>query len=1447
MKKKVLFALIALFSFLSSWAAYPTVVKVNGQDVELSSTYVVWNGSATAPTIVSTGWTQETGLFVFNSTTNKYESVTAIAGSGNYFLKATKDSKTYYVPFQVGTVGVGRDYNKLVGTNTDFSEGTFADFDYVHSENSWNTAKTNGGLKAYYEKCDGVNGTQPYPEDMYNTVAQRASQVANDGTEVAENAANAAKAWNDKWYKTDENGFFILANAERSWLGAVNAQGAQYPWIVINTREEAVSPVFVYNDGTQNNPTAVKPWGVKAVKKYGCASIPVEFSKDDWKMFLSEGEWKDAAGFDINNLNVILLPDVAAFACAPSVEYNGTATQGPGFSLVGVDDVEYTSTIKNATTDAEGINGVGTYYYEIQFKNGNNVVRTIQSTPFKVVGKTVNINASRATKVYGQPDPAPEFAIDASSLGAGDEVATDITPFLVFKRATDNEGETCREYSYFIDFTDAYKNGECNYDIKILQAYSLLTITKAPLHVKVTNDNKMWAQNDPSFADYTIVSGLVQNADLGINDTKDNVEFTITRPSAGTADGEKINADLDANGKPVFRENETGYPFAAEAANYDIIFDNAFAITPSSNTDGIKVTFEPAEYVYTGAEQRPTPIVKDGETRLEAGTDYDIDTDFDTDGYKNNKNVGDAICQIKLKGNYIATGDASKKQGTFKITKKALTVYAQSYTAEPANGYEVGYNGFVNGEDPTNAAGFTTPAAPIVSKGASIEQDVYALVIKKDGWAATNYEITPKDGILALNNKDIIYARPDEKTQEYTGTVDKELTFATYTDRQYTNKMESNPVTAVVGQPVYVIAKEDGDKADVGAYDITLRGATVLKDYNVVYDDLTDGYTITYKNLILRGINTSKIYGDADPTFDAVVYDGEKEWTREQMNAVGIINNGPNNTGYYVGCGTWQYGRWNHGEDVKGGSNADGTYPITVGLHSRVYGNYYINGTENGKFDILPFAAKVTADDMTKQFGQADREFTVTITDNNNAEGHTIGTAVSDAFVRQLAGYWVATRPDAGTEAGEAKGEHAIVVAAPKVDNTVVKPNNFTLTFVDGKLTITPAQIAVFAKDQYVDYALDYDKKINPYDVIVVTPTEILEWQKSTEDGLTEDQKAINGKIKDLVKLTVAEGKNKLGGNEDAFVLNILSDDYVLATEDVVLSDDYVYGGATIKNGFKNGWLTIYALETIPLENAELAELLGEEADAAGAQPSLLQKVLNDHKAEGVKVNVKMPARKLVADEWYTFVLPFEVKPSKLFSDEYFKYGAAEILDADKSKGNNVVFSLQVAKPIPANTPFILKVENEVKAEDMNALVFKNVTIDDKLDYVNADPTTGEAGNVQFVGLYYDKKGFTADQRYNAKVGSDPRAFYPGGDKSGSIVVKRTNAYLQFPSAEAAAKARIFIEEEDGTFTAINGVAAEADAAVAGEGWYTISGVKLNAQPTEKGIYIFNGKKVAIQ
>ena len=1436
---------------LASWAASGDAVKVGDKTVYLSSRFIT---GTTAPEFIGAlpeGWTAGEGVYAYDATNKKYVAATIAAGDfGTFFLKMTKDGDVLYVPFQKGVAGV-QSTGTGIGTTTD--PYTPNDFAYIYDEASWNLSYNaqNGGLNAYYAWADG-GATKPYKEDMWKTDPGRPANGSDGGS-------------------LDENGYYTYPGCVRNWLGALKAPGAKYPWIVMNPRTNAVRPLFKYNYGdiVTDEPSEVWPWGIKAIKNFGCASVAEEFQNNSFLLpetnYAGNNSWqntKDATcAFDITKFSVDLFPEIAAFALAQSVVYNGDNTQGPGFSLAGYNPevlgVSVEATIVNDKTGqpVENINGVGTYYYSINFyettgPNSEKVYKLttpIKSTTFDVTGKRVVINAARTSKKYGEADPKPNWAFDwASSLASGDTEA-DITNFLVFKRSTGNEGEDVREYSYYIDYSPEYQAGECDYEIVILQNTSLMVIEPLPIDIYVTDDTKSKKYNgaEPAFK-YVKDNALLSQLPFDADKTKANGV-----PSATDLIASITREVGEAVGDDTYAFTATAYTNQYGNANYIVNVKNKFSIVPTDQTGGVTVTFDPASFVYKGEALTPDPIVKDGQTPLTVGVDYDIDTEFDEDGYKDNKNAGTATCQIKLKGNYVATGDASKKQGTFTITKKALTVYAISYEAEPANGYEVEYNGFVQGENATNAAGFTTPAAPIVSKGASIEQDVYALVIKKEGWAATNYEITPKDGILALNNKTIIYAYPDPKTQEYTGTVDKELTFATYTSRNHAvdTKMESNPVTAVLGQAVYVIAKEDPTNANVGAYDITLRGATVLKDYTVVYDDLADGYEITRKLLTLKAIDASKIYGDADPTFDALAYDGETAWTREQMNAVGIINNGPNNTGYYVGCGNWRNNRWNHGENVDGGSNSDGTYPITVGLHSRVYGNYEITETVNGKFTINKFAAKITADNKTKQFGQADPEFTVTITDNNNAQGHTIGTAVSNAFVSELASYWEPTRPDAGTEAGEAKGEHAIVVAAPKVDEQDVKPNNFTLTFVNGTLTITPAQIAVYAKDQYVEYALDYNKKINPYDVIVVTPTEILEWQKSTQVGLSDVQKAINEKIKGLVKLTVKEGKNKLGGNEDAFVPNILSDDYELATEDVVVNDDVVYGGATIKNGFKNGWLTIYALETIPLDNAELAELLGEEPDEAGTKPSLLQKVLKAHAVDGVRVNVKMPARKMDADQWYTWVLPFRVDPETIFDRNAWGYGALETLDANQSKGNKVVFALRL-KEIAANTPFITKVKNDISADKMKGIVIPNVALDNTIDYLTQDPTTGDAGNVQFVGLYYDKKGFTAEQKYNAAVKDKTtgelgdRMFYPGGEKSGSIVVKRTNAYLQFPSAASAQLAKIYIQEEDGTYTAINGVEADTEATDA-EGIYNLSGQRVNK--AQKGIYIVNGKKVLVK
>ena len=63
----------------------------------------------------------------------------------------------------------------------------------------------------------------------------------------------------------------------------------------------------------------------------------------------------------------------------------------------------------------------------------------------------------------------------------------------------------------------------------------------------------------------------------------------------------------------------------------------------------------------------------------------------------------------------------------------------------------------------------------------------------------------------------------------------------------------------------------------------------------------------------------------------------------------------------------------------------------------------------------------------------------------------------------------------------------------------------------------------------------------------------------------------------------------------------------------------------------------------------------------------------------------------------------------------------------------------------------------------------------------------------------------------------------------------------QFNSIPNGSRLTLVFEDET---TAINSV---NEVKVADDAWYTISGVKLNAKPTQKGIYINNGKKFVIR
>jgi len=115
------------------------------------------------------------------------------------------------------------------------------------------------------------------------------------------------------------------------------------------------------------------------------------------------------------------------------------------------------------------------------------------------------------------------------------------------------------------------------------------------------------------------------------------------------------------------------------------------------------------------------------------------------------------------------------------------------------------------------------------------------------------------------------------------------------------------------------------------------------------------------------------------------------------------------------------------------------------------------------------------------------------------------------------------------------------------------------------------------------------------------------------------------------------------------------------------------------------------------------------------------------------------------------------------------------------------------------------------------------------------------AGNL-FVGTYESTPIWGSN--YKAITGSGKIADAGSLDEESAKLypVEALRAYFKLVTPAA----RILIEEPDGTTTVIEGITVEKMAAKP-EGWYTLNGVKLNGVPTEKGIYINNGKKVVIK
>ena len=230
--------------------------------------------------------------------------------------------------------------------------------------------------------------------------------------------------------------------------------------------------------------------------------------------------------------------------------------------------------------------------------------------------------------------------------------------------------------------------------------------------------------------------------------------------------------------------------------------------------------------------------------------------------------------------------------------------------------------------------------------------------------------------------------------------------------------------------------------------------------------------------------------------------------------------------------------------------------------------------------------------------------------------------------------------------------------------------------------------------------------------------------------------------------------------------------------------------------------------------------------------------------ADGCVADVTLSDRTLFKDgAWNTLCLPFDVT----LAGSALNGATARPLTAASISGTtlNLTFGNAV-NTLEAGTPYIIKWDGDGTSNIENP-VFEGVTIEaTKHDYdTNIESVTTDE-RVRFIGTY-KSTAFDAEDQSILLMGAANTLYYPttgagigaqrayfkiGGE--GALLARRLTSFsIDFGDGETTG----IISIENGKWKIEN----DADA------WYTIDGRKLDGKPTQRGIYVNNGKKVAIK
>ena len=226
--------------------------------------------------------------------------------------------------------------------------------------------------------------------------------------------------------------------------------------------------------------------------------------------------------------------------------------------------------------------------------------------------------------------------------------------------------------------------------------------------------------------------------------------------------------------------------------------------------------------------------------------------------------------------------------------------------------------------------------------------------------------------------------------------------------------------------------------------------------------------------------------------------------------------------------------------------------------------------------------------------------------------------------------------------------------------------------------------------------------------------------------------------------------------------------------------------------------------------------------------------------------SVTLADRTLFKDgKWNTLCLPFSLSAEQIAANGYFAGATLKTLDADAKNGfdttdGTLYLSFKDATEIEAGVPYLVKWES---GEPITDPVFEGVTVSSTAAQA-VESTTAGLESIQMVGCY-SPVSVTANDKSILFLSDANTLYYSTIDRQ----IRSCRAYFSVPYIKnnAGAKARAFALSFDGEdVTGILGVSADSTDVKDGV-WYSLDGVRLSGKPTQRGLYINNGKKVVIK